>query len=72
MTYKSEVLFPLHRLEFFILERMRILFSIFVLITQQFSIGHQGSHDQAGKNNLKTGILLQNSMKKLATVCSLQ
>ena len=37
---------------------MRILFSVLILITQQFSIGHQGNHDQAAKENIKTGMIL--------------
>ena len=53
LTYKSEVLFPLHQPEFFIGEIMRILFSIFALVTQQFSIVHQGNH---AKENIKTGM----------------
>ena len=28
------------------------------MIIQQFSIGHQGNHDQAAKENIKTGMIL--------------
>ena len=36
---------------------MIILFSVFILITQQFLIGHQGNHDQAANENIKTGMV---------------
>jgi len=34
---------------------MKILFSVFILLTQQFSIGHPGNHDNAAKEKIKTG-----------------
>ena len=39
----------------FVLEHMKFLFSILILVTQQFSVGHQAKHEKAPEKNLKTG-----------------
>ena len=41
---------------------MKFLISAFILVTQQFKVGHQEKHPNTGKENIKTGMKLNSDV----------
>ena len=49
---------------------MKFLISAFILVTQQFKVGHQEKHQNTGKENLKTGMKINSDIGDVMLVTS--